>query len=146
VLPFTRFDVARSVICTGTRVYAVIVSKKNSRPSPTHIPWHACASLRDDTRVYRYLAHIGHVRVVSQAGCKVLVSAIYQWRTNRIPCYSPFVVSILPSSIPPVFVLLLLPRLSGQPVRTIAVCSEVALPEEEEGGRRVAGSVANYFT
>jgi len=78
VLPFTRFDVARSVICTGTRVYAVIVSKKNSRPSPTHIPWHACASLRDDTRVYRYLAHIGHVRVVSQAGCKVLVSAIYQ--------------------------------------------------------------------
>lgn len=76
--------------------------------------------------------HIGHVRVVSQAGCKVPVSAIYQWRTDRIPCYSPFVVSILPSSIPRVFVLLLLPRLSGQPVRTIAVCSEVALP----GGRR----------
>lgn len=146
VIIYALWCCVESVICTGTRMYDRIVFKKNSRPSPMYTAWRACAPLRNDTRVYRYLVHIGHVRVVSQAGCKVPVSAIYQWRTDRILCYSPFVVSILPSSIPRVFVLLLLPRLSGQPVRTIAVCSEVALPREEGGGWRVAGSVANYFT
>lgn len=51
-------------------------------------------------------------------------------------CSSPFVV--YPSfsrPLPGMFVLLLLSRLSGQSVRTIAVCPEVAPPGGERGGR-----------